>query len=377
MALGLIQAICGSLRHQLAVTNWMNAAYRTIQVIGHQLSVTGSAMTEDISSGDIVNTVAADAPRIGSVYDSFARFSGAVVAWIVVSFILLSTSVQLGLIVLLGVPILGSLTLPLMRPLHRTQAAQREAAGRLAALGSDTVAGLRILRGVGGEDVFLNNYRRQSQVVRAAGTRIATPQAGLESGQVLLPAVLTALVTFFGARDVMNGTLQPGQLVAFFGYASFLTTPLRTAIDYVIMSTRAYVGAGRVLRILAVRPLVSDPASPLAGPARLTRLEDRVSGLVLERGALAGLDEQVGGDVHAGDDAAGAGERECEVAGAGRHVEDAGAGGQGLAGDEGLGAGGDGFGDDAEVAGHPAGAHGRFDLVDGWGGGHGFSPGEG
>ena len=264
VALGLIQAICGSLRHQLAVTNWMNAAYRTIQVIGHQLSVTGSAMTEDISSGDIVNTVAADAPRIGSVYDSFARFSGAVVAWIVVSFILLSTSVQLGLIVLLGVPILGSLTLPLMRPLHRTQAAQREAAGRLAALGSDTVAGLRILRGVGGEDVFLNNYRRQSQVVRAAGTRIATPQAGLESGQVLLPAVLTALVTFFGARDVMNGTLQPGQLVAFFGYASFLTTPLRTAIDYVIMSTRAYVGAGRVLRILAVRPLVSDPASPLA-----------------------------------------------------------------------------------------------------------------
>jgi len=289
VALGLIQAICGSLRHQLAVTNWMNAAYRTIQVIGHQLSVTGSAMTEDISSGDIVNTVAADAPRIGSVYDSFARFSGAVVAWIVVSFILLSTSVQLGLIVLLGVPILGSLTLPLMRPLHRTQAAQREAAGRLAALGSDTVAGLRILRGVGGEDVFLNNYRRQSQVVRAAGTRIATPQAGLESGQVLLPAVLTALVTFFGARDVMNGTLQPGQLVAFFGYASFLTTPLRTAIDYVIMSTRAYVGAGRVLRILAVRPPVSDPASPLAWPARLTRLEDRVSGLVLERGALAGL----------------------------------------------------------------------------------------
>ena len=289
VVLGLIQAICGSLRHQLAVTNWMNATYRTVQVIGNRLSATGSAMTEDIPSGDIVNTVAADAPRIGSVYDSFARFSGSVVAWIVVSFILLSTSVQLGLIVLLGVPILGSLTVPLMRPLHRTQAAQREATGRLAALGSDTVAGLRILRGVGGEDVFFNNYRRQSQVVRVAGTRIAAPQAGLESGQVLLPAILTALVTFFGARDVMNGTLQPGELVAFFGYASFLTTPLRTAIEYVIMSTRAYVGAGRVLRIMAVEPLVGDPVDPLTWPVRLTRLEDRTSGLLLERGALAAL----------------------------------------------------------------------------------------
>ena len=52
-----------------------------------------------------------------------------------------------------------------------TQAAQREAAGRLAALGADTVAGLRILRGVGGEEVFLANYS-----VRA--TRFASPGIG-------------------------------------------------------------------------------------------------------------------------------------------------------------------------------------------------------
>jgi ABC-type multidrug transport system fused ATPase/permease subunit len=179
VVLGLIQAVCGSLRHQLAVTNWMNATYRTIQVVGKHITTTGTALTNEIPSGDVVNTVAADAVRIGSAYDSFARFSGAIVAWIVVSFILLSTSVELGLVVLLGVPILGSLTIPLMKPLHRTQAAQREAAGRLAALGSDTVAGLRILRGVGGEDVFLENYRTQSQRVRVAGTRIASGRSGV------------------------------------------------------------------------------------------------------------------------------------------------------------------------------------------------------
>jgi ABC-type multidrug transport system fused ATPase/permease subunit len=287
VALGAIQAVCGSLRHQLAVTNWMNATYRTIQVIGRHVASTGPALTDEIPAGDVVNTVAADAMRIGGSYDSFARFMGAIAAWIVVSLILLATSIQLGLIVLLGVPILGSLTVPLMRPLHRTQAAQREAAGRLAALGSDTVAGLRILRGVGGEEVFLDNYRAQSQLVRAAGTQIAAPQAGLESGQVLLPAVLTGLVTFLGARDVMNGSLQPGQLVAFFGYASFLTTPLRTAIEYIIQSTRAYVGAGKVLRILRVKPTVSEPENPVSWPLRLVRIEDRRSGVVVERGQLA------------------------------------------------------------------------------------------
>jgi ABC-type multidrug transport system fused ATPase/permease subunit len=284
LALGLFQALCGALRHQLAVTNWMSATYRTIQVIGRHVSRTGTATTDEIPAGDVVNTVAADAMRIGGAYDVFARFMGAIVSWLVVSVILLSTSVELGLIVLLGVPILASLTTPLMRPLHATQAAQREVAGRLAALGSDTVAGLRILRGVGGEEVFLDNYTRQSQLVRTAGIRIAAPQAGLESGQVLLPAVLTAIITFLGAHDVMNGTLQAGQLVAFFGYATFLTTPLRTAIEYVISTTRAYVGAGRVLRILRIEPVVREPASPRPWPVTIETFEDRASGVTLRRG---------------------------------------------------------------------------------------------
>jgi ABC-type multidrug transport system fused ATPase/permease subunit len=289
MALGLFQAVCGSLRHQLAVTNWMNAAYRTVQVIGRHITTTGTALTDQIPAGDVVNTVAADAMRIGGAYDVLARFIGSIVAWIVVSFILLSTSVELGLIVLVGVPLLATLTIPLMGPLHAAQAAQREAAGRLAALGSDTVAGLRILRGIGGEDVFLGNYRRQSDLVRRAGNRIASPQAGLESGQVLLPAVLTAVVTFLGAHDVMNGTLAPGQLVAFFGYATFLTTPLRTSIEYVISTTRAYVGAGRVLRILQVGPVVQEPIEPRKWPARVDDLYDARTGIRLTHGTLSAV----------------------------------------------------------------------------------------
>ncbi|HVB19050.1 MAG TPA: ABC transporter ATP-binding protein [Acidimicrobiales bacterium] len=289
MGLGLFQALCGALRHQLAVTNWMQSAYRTVQVIGRHVANHGSAVGEEISSGDVVNTVAADAMRIGGAFDVLARFSGAIVSWLVVGVILMSTSVELGLVVLLGVPILASLTTPLMRPLHATQARQRDAGGRLAALGADTVSGLRILRGVGGEDVFFENYRRQSQLVRAAGVRIATPQAGLESGQVLLPAVLTALITFLGAQDVQRGVLQPGQLVAFFGYATFLTTPLRTAIEYVISTTRAYVGAGRVLRILRVAPLVHDTATPAPWPEVVDELIDTRSGLVVRRATFSAL----------------------------------------------------------------------------------------
>ncbi|MGC8510649.1 MAG: ABC transporter transmembrane domain-containing protein [Acidimicrobiales bacterium] len=289
VALGVVQAISGAMRHQLAVTNWMWAAYRTVQLIGRHATLATTALVDEIPAGDVVNTVASDAMRIGGAFDVLPRFLGALVAWAVVATILLSTSLQLGLVVLIGVPVLASLTTPLMRPLHAAQAAQREVAGRLAALAADTVAGLRILRGVGGEEVFLEVYRTQSERVRLAGNRVATPQAGLESGQVLLPALLTALVTLLGARDVLAGTLAPGQLVAFFGYATFLTTPLRTVIEYSIATTRAYVGAGRVLRILAVAPPVAATVDPQPWPARVARYEDRVSGLRLNVPGLYAL----------------------------------------------------------------------------------------
>lgn len=289
MGLGIVQAVCGALRHQLAVTNWMHAAFRTSHIIGRHITATGDALTDEIPAGDIVNTVMADAMRVGGTFDSLARFAGSIASWLVVTIIVLGTSVKLGLIVLVGVPLLTCLTLPMMRPLHRAQAAQREAAGRLASQASDTVTGLRILRGVGGENVFFDNYQRQNELVRQTGVRIATPQAGLESGQVLLPAILTAIVTFIGAHDVMNGQLQPGQLVSFFGYTTFLTTPLRTAIEYVISATRAYVGAGKVLRILRVGPTIFEVPHPREWPELFTDLRDERSGVTLRRGYVVGL----------------------------------------------------------------------------------------
>ncbi len=85
----------------------------------------------------------------GDVYDVTARFAGSVVAYAVVTVLLLRSSVTLGVVVAVGVPVLVALLALVIRPLQRAQAAQREASGALTTLGADTVAGLRVLRGVG------------------------------------------------------------------------------------------------------------------------------------------------------------------------------------------------------------------------------------
>ena len=257
-----------------------------IQVVAHHAALTGPAVRGRLTTGEVVATVSNDALRAGGAFDITARLAGAIASYFVVAAVLLSTSTLLGVVVLVGVPILVASLSTVIRPLQARQREQREQVGRLTAVGADTVAGLRVLRGIGGERVFLDRYRRRSEEVRRAGVLVALPQSTLDSAQVLLPGIFVVVVTWLGARLAIEGEISPGELVAFYGYAAFLVIPLRVAAEAVDKVTRALVGAQRMLAILRIEPSVGEPASPAAGPAPGALLADERTGLVVEPGLL-------------------------------------------------------------------------------------------
>src|SRR2546421_4155382 len=266
LGLGATQAFAGVMRHRFAVFNWLQASFRMAQVVAHHAARSGPAVRARLSTGEVVATVSNDAMRAGGAFDITARLSGAVVSYFVVAFILLSSSVTLGLVVLLGVPLLVSLLAFVIRPLQARQREQREEVGRLTALGADTAAGLRVLRGIGGEQAFYDRYRRRSQEVRWAGVRVAYPQSTLDAAQVFIPGLFVVLVTWLGARFAVSGRINPGELVAFYGYAAFLVIPLRTSAEAVDKVTRSLVGARRMLNVLEIERHVDDPDVPAAEP---------------------------------------------------------------------------------------------------------------
>src|SRR5262245_23529956 len=286
LVLGMVQGAAGVLRHRYSVQNWLEAAFLLAQVVSHHVSRTGPAVRTEHSTGEVVATVSNDALRAGGAFDIMARGAGAIVSYAVVAAILLSTSVVLGLVVLVGVPILVVTLGLVIRPLQERQRLQREEVGHLTALGADTAAGLRVLRGIGGEQAFYSRYRERSQRVRRAGVLVATPQSTLDAAQVLLPGLFVVIVTWIGARFVLSGTIDAGDLVAFYGYAAFLVIPLRTAAEAVDKITRALVGARRMLAVLAVESAVTEPAAPLPEPEPGVLLTDDVSGVVVEPGVL-------------------------------------------------------------------------------------------
>lgn len=288
LLLAAVQATTGLMRHRNAVYNYLAAGFRTAQVTVAHTHKLGATLNKRLATGDVVAIGAADMNHIGGSVDITARFSGAIVALAVIAFILLDASLKLGLVVVLGVPVAIAITGLLVRPLHRRQAAYREQQGHLTGRAVDIVAGLRVLRGIGGESVFSRRYRIESQQLRGTGVRAARIDSLLEAAEVLIPGLLMAFVTWLGARYALAGEITSGQLVSFYGYTAFMIIPLRTFGEALEKFTRGHVAATRVLKLLSLQPEITDPAEPvdlpISGP-----LADAKSGLTVQPAIMTAL----------------------------------------------------------------------------------------
>ena len=289
VGLTLLQSASATLRHRTAVSSWMQAAYRSAQLVGHKVTRSGDALPQKFSTGEVVSTSASDAMRIGEIYDVCARLAGSVVGYLLVTYLVFLSSWQLGLVVLLGVPLCGAMLLFVIRPLQRRQKAQREAAGKMTALGADTVAGLRVLRGIGGEHIFVDRYRQRSRETQLAGNKVAYSLADLDAVQVLVVGAFGVAFTWIGALQAVSGRIEPGQLVALYGYAVFLVSPIRTAADAVSRFIRAHVGARRIIDVLSTPSAVHDAGTTVPGPSSPSALVDTVTGVVAVPGTLSAV----------------------------------------------------------------------------------------
>jgi ABC-type multidrug transport system fused ATPase/permease subunit len=285
LLLGTVQAAATTVRHRLATLNFLQATLRTQQVVGHHVADEGPAVTATTTTGEAIAAAGADAPRIGQLLDVMGRFSGSVAACVVVAVLLLRIDTALGLFLLLGAPALSLSLLGIVRPLDHRQATQREAEGRLTALGADTVAGLRVLRGVGGEEQFLARYVGRSQEVRRTGVHVAGPQAALEVAHVLLPGLFVVLLTWLGARAAATGRITPGD-----GRATAAAPMPPPGAEVTDPRSGLRLRPGRLTALVAAVP---DEAAAIA---------DRLAGLATDDGPPprlgdVGLDELATDDV--------------------------------------------------------------------------------
>lgn len=287
LLVGGTQAFTGIMRHRRAISNWMSCSTRLQQLISNKAISLGADLPRLVSTGEVSAINSNDVERVSGAFDLIPRLIGAAVSFFFVSILLIRSSPTLGAMVVIGVPLMSLLIAPIIKPLQGRESIQREKLSRSSNLASDTVAGLRILRGIGGEESFLARFRFASQEVRTAAVRTAKMRSLLEGMQIILPGTLIVGVIWAGGNLVAQGDLKVGQLLAFYGYSSFLMVPLQIMTESAQRITSAVVAARRVIRLLSVENLHTWGTAQ--APNISGELRDEISGISILSGEFIGI----------------------------------------------------------------------------------------
>lgn len=284
--LGVLIAVGDTMLHRTAVTNWITAAARVQQLLARKTAELGAALTRRVAAGEVVAVSTGDVEKIGWFVEALSRFAAAAAALVLICVGLVLYLPSLGVLVALAMPLLALAVLPLLPRATRRADVQREKAGKATELASDTVAGLRVLRGIGGEELFLGRYRRASQEVRKAAVRSAQMWSLISAIQVLLPGVLLISLVVYGATLARDGRIEVGQLVTVYSAATLMLFPLRHFEEIAMAYSFSRPSAQRAVRVLSLHR-TAEPSTVDAVPAG--DLYDPVTGLMAPSGLFTAV----------------------------------------------------------------------------------------
>jgi ABC-type multidrug transport system fused ATPase/permease subunit len=287
VALGILIAVGDTMLHRTAVTNWITAAARVQQLLARKTAELGSALTRRVAAGEVVAVSTGDVEKIGWFVEALSRFAAAATALVVICVGLAFYLPSLGVMVALAMPVLALAVLPLLPRATRRADEQREKAGKATELASDTVAGLRVLRGIGGEELFLGRYRRASQEVRRAAVRSARMWALISAVQVLLPGILLISLVWYGATLARDGRIDVGQLVTVYSAATLMLFPLRHFEEIAMAYSFSRPSAQRAVRVLSLRR--SSRKATVEGVTPSGDLYDPATGLMVPQGQFTAV----------------------------------------------------------------------------------------
>ncbi|MFE7537024.1 ABC transporter transmembrane domain-containing protein [Streptomyces rhizosphaericola] len=257
--------------------------------------------------GALVNVATEDARRVGALNMALTLGIAAVVGVVAGAVLLLRASVPLGLLVLVGAPVLMALGHCLARPLEHRSEAEQERAAHASGVAADLVAGVRVLKGLRAEHAAVARYRATSRASRDANVRAARA-AALQTGLMLtLTGAFIALVALVGGRLVLSGSIGLGALVSAVGLALFLPGPIAVLAWVGAELAKARASAARIADVLAApgettggtaepatAPAATGPATTGAPPSGELRLHR------LGHGGLDGIDLTVRAGEHLG-----------------------------------------------------------------------------
>ena len=219
---------------------------------------------DKFSTSSIVTRLTTDIVNVQQAFLMTIR--GAVRAPITIIFAMImafSTNSKMALIFLVSAPVLGTLLILIAKKAHPIFERVFNTYDKLNNVVQENVRGIRVVKSFVKEESEINKFEKVSKSIYEDFTK-AEILLALNSPlmQITIYTCIT-LISWFGAKFIVAGTLTTGQLTSLISYAMQILMSLMLLSMVFVMITIAVESARRIVEILDETPDLKNPENPI------------------------------------------------------------------------------------------------------------------
>ncbi|WP_147707009.1 ABC transporter transmembrane domain-containing protein [Microvirga massiliensis] len=218
-------------------------------------------------SGEIVSRLTADTTQVKAAFGvsvsialrNALLFIGAIA-------LMIFTSLKLSALVLLAIPVI---VIPLVvsgRAVRRRSRAAQDRLADASAYATEAVGAVRTMQAFGMEAMTARRFREAVEDAYEAARLSTSMRAVLTGTAIFLVSASVVGVLWYGAQDVLAGTMTGGRLSQFVLYAVLAASSFGQLSEVYGELAQAAGAAERLGEILEAKPMITAPSQPRALP---------------------------------------------------------------------------------------------------------------
>ena len=267
MVIAALLACVSALRYYFVITLGERVVSDLRRDVFSHVMTLSSSFYDTAMSGEIVSRLTADTTQIKSAVGATASLAlrntilgiGALIMMVV-------TSPSLSSIVILAIPVI---VLPLVWFGRRVRTRSRTAQDTLAdatAYASEAIGSARSFQAFTNEKLATSRYGGAIETAFEAARTSIRARAGLTAFAIFMVFGSVVAVLWFGAQNVLEGTMSPGTLGQFLLYAVFAAGALGALSEVWGELQQAAGATERLTELLSEEPAIVSPPTPVKLP---------------------------------------------------------------------------------------------------------------
>ena len=175
--------------------------------------------------------------------------------------VLFTINVKLTLVSIISFPLLVVAAVWFQKLLTPVATRLQDRLARVSTVVEEGVAGVRVVKGLGAEQVEIDRLVGGADAVQREAMRLGRLRSNFNPLLDLLPMLALVTVLYVGGDEVIGGSLTIGDLVAFSALLLQLVFPLRMTSYIVAQVARASASAARVQEVMVAEPQITEDDS--------------------------------------------------------------------------------------------------------------------